>query len=278
MSLYITGDVHAQIKERFGYKNHPSLRGLNENDIIVVLGDWGVPWNHTTRNSDVDAAKFIDSKPWTTIALRGNHDNTNMMREMPQEELFGGKVRRLSIVDSKGRTYTCDHVFIVDEPTILTLCGERCLCIPGAQSHDIYPDKDNPTGMTILDKELDPQWKHRQGLYKRKFIPYRIKDVSWWEDEDIDIEKCSTLLLDNTQPFNLIFSHDCPGIVNDSFKRPGDPARMRSTKGQEYLESLRRSLQFDSWLHGHLHADVQQLSPVDDRLLCLYHSIVKASD
>lgn len=276
MSLYLTGDVHADIISRFGFKHNPVLRQLSSEDTIIVLGDWGVPWNNATASSDRGKAKFIDEKPWTTIALRGNHDNTNLLREMPQEEKLGGKVRRLTI-KSPGKTYQCDHVFIVDEPTILTIEGLKCLCIPGAQSHDLYPDDTNPTGLTLIDPDIDPSWKRRVSRYKSNYKWYRVKNKSWWADEDIDIEKCQELLKNNNQHFNLILSHDYPAIINKVYKKQGYPGRLKSTEGQEYLETLRNSLSFDSWIHGHLHAETANLCSLDSRLLCLYHDIIEVN-
>ena len=276
MSLYVTGDIHADVESRFGYRRRPGVRQFTSNDIVVILGDWGIPWDHTTAAEDCYKAKFIDSKPWTTIALRGNHDNTNLMREMPQEEKFGGKVRRLAVANDKGETYICNHVFIVDEPTILTLEGERCLCIPGADSHDMGLDTTNPRGKAIIDKS-DPRWRMFRNKYRHWSTLYRVLNESWWEDEAIDIEKCAALLENENSNFDFIFTHDFPAIINEHYKRPGDPARMKSTEGELYLEELRKTLNFDCWFHGHLHTNLQQLCP-DDRIMGLYHSILQIKE
>lgn len=269
MSLYVTGDVHGDIISRFGFKHNPNLRNLTENDTVVVLGDWAVPWNNTTKDSDKYKVKWLDEKPWTTIALRGNHDNTDLMRQMPQEKRYGGNVRRLQVGD-----YAADHIFIIDEPTILTIENQKCLCIPGAKSHDIRDCSMGYKGKRVVDLK-DPQARALIRYYRRNGYFYRILGQTWWEDEDVDIEKTKLLLENNKEHFDFIFSHDYPGIINEMYRRPGASARFQNTEAQTYLETVRKEVSFDAWLHGHLHADLRQLIPGDDRVMCLYHSLIQ---
>ena len=273
MGLYITGDVHGEVVKRFSFRQSPNLRKLTKDDVLIVLGDWGVPWNNKTHNEDWYSLKFIDEKPWTTIALRGNHDNTDLMRSMPQEELFGGKVRRAMInpIDGK-KGYVADHVFIIDESTILTIGEDRCLCIPGADSHDMAHDASNPFGVAIIDKSKS-DWRTLRRKYQSRHKLYRVLGESWWADEAIDIAKTRKLLEDNPGHFDLIFSHDYPGIINSYYKRAGEPGRRISTEGQNFLEELRSSLSFDCWFHGHIHRD-SALIPNDDRVFSLYRNII----
>ena len=263
MAIYITGDVHGDAISRFSYRKHPQLRELTAQDIVIVLGDWGIPWNKHTQEQDKYTIKFLNEKPWTTIALRGNHDNTDALREMPQEEKYGGKMRRL-VIDG----VTADRTFIVDEPTILTLEGNRCLCVPGADSHDVWPVYNSFTGLNVIDKELDPNWKSQVKNFKRRGIFYRVKGESWWKDEPIDVDACSELLENETGHFDFIFTHEAPAIISRELG-------FMPTIGETYLEFFRKNLSFDSWFHGHLHADFCNMTREDDRLMCLYQSIVQ---
>ena len=263
MKLYITGDIHGDAISRFSYRRHPSLRQLTDQDIVIVLGDWGIPWNSRTQEQDEYTIKFLNSKPWTTIALRGNHDNTDAMRGMPQEERFGGKVRRLVV----GNTIA-DRTFIIDEPTILTLGNERCLCIPGADSHDVWPVYNSFTGMNIIDKELDPHWKNQVKDFKRRGYFYRVKGESWWKDEPVDVYACDKLLENEAGHFDFIFTHEAPALISRDYG-------FQPTHGETYLEILRRTLSFDSWFHGHLHRDFCNMTKEDTRLMCLYQSIIQ---
>ena len=265
MSLYVTGDTHGDVISRFSFKRHPVLRNLTKDDIVIILGDFGIPWNHLTQEQDVYAAKWLDEKPWTTIALRGNHDNTDLLREMPRENQFGGEVRRLQVGD-----YTADHIFVVDVPTILTLESQKCLCIPGADSHDVWPIRNSFTGLNVIDKEKDPNWKSQIKDFKRRGYFYRIKGESWWPDESVDVYACDKLLENETEHFDFIFTHEAPALISRDYG-------FQPTHGETYLEILRRTMSFDSWFHGHLHRDFCHMSREDTRLMCMYQSIVQVS-
>lgn len=273
MSLYVTGDTHGDVISRFSFKRKPILRNLTKDDIVIILGDFGIPWNHLTQEHDVYAAKWLDEKPWTTIALRGNHDNTDLLREMPREKQFGGEVRRLQVGD-----YTANHIFVVDVPTILTLENQKCLCIPGAQSHDIGECARGYKGKTILNP-ADPYAKITKKYFKTHNIFYRTLGESWWEDEDIDIDKVTKILMSpyaDTSHFDFIFSHDYPAIINTEYKPLGFPARLKSTEGEKHLENIRQHREFDAWFHGHLHVDVEQWIS-DPRIIGMYQSILQIS-
>ena len=40
--IYITGDCHGEVLQRFSYNKHPFLKNLTTNDTIFVLGDIGL--------------------------------------------------------------------------------------------------------------------------------------------------------------------------------------------------------------------------------------------
>ena len=262
MSLYVTGDTHGDVISRFSFKCHPVLRNLTKDDIVIILGDFGIPWNHLTQEQDVYSAKWLDEKPWTTIALRGNHDNTDLLREMPRENQFGGEVRRLQVGD-----YTADHIFVVDVPTILTLESQKCLCIPGADSHDVWPIRNSFTGLNVIDKEKDPNWKNQTKDFKRRGYFYRIKGESWWPDEGVNIDLCDRLLDNEAGHFDFIFTHESPALISRELG-------FAPTIGEAYLEIMRKHTDFDAWFYGHLHRNCWSIAQ-DDRLMCLYQSIIQ---
>lgn len=262
MAIYITGDVHGDAINRFSYRKHPQLRELTTQDIVIVLGDWGIPWNKHTQEQDKYTIKFLNEKPWTTIALRGNHDNTDALRAMPQEEKYGGKMRRLVIDD-----VTADRTFIIDEPTILTLEGNRCLCIPGADSHDVWPIRNSFTGLNVVDKENDPNWKSQVKNFKQRGLFYRVKGESWWPDEGVNIDLCDRLLDNEAGHFDFIFTHESPAFISRELG-------FAPTIGEAYLEIMRKHTDFDAWFYGHLHRNCWSIAQ-DDRLMCLYQSIIQ---
>lgn len=262
MAMFVTGDIHGLPQERFSFKTHPDLRELTKDDVMIILGDVGLPFGLNAPwsiESDIYNLRWLNNKPWKTICICGNHDDRDAISKMPIVEKWNGQVRQAMVY---GTVYK--NVFYVDCPQVLDIQEQHCLIIPGAESHDI---KDG-----ILDPE-DDDFEYR---YKRmKKDPnklFRIKGWSWWEDEAVDIETTKIVLNEHKNEFfDYIFTHDAPANINEWFGRYG--FREISTEGQLFLENLRETLAFDSWFHGHYHTN--QEYPTDERIMCLYNWILE---
>lgn len=148
---------------------HFKCDGLTKEDILVIMGDAGFVWcNGPTEHFWLD---FLDNKPWTTFCVLGNHENYDMIEQLPTTTFGGEEVYQVS-----------KSVFYAKTGRIYDLCGKRCLVINGADSHDIFVDG------------------------KR----YRTPHVSWWaqeqiSEEDIEIAKTNLQKYNNTVDF--VFSH-----------------------------------------------------------------------
>lgn len=148
---------------------HFKCDGLTKEDILVIMGDAGFVWcNGPTEHFWLD---FLDNKPWTTFCVLGNHENYDMIEQLPTTTFGGEEVYQVS-----------KSVFYAKTGRIYDLCGKRCLVINGADSHDIFVDG------------------------KR----YRTPHVSWWEQEQIseeDIEIAKTNLQKYNNTVDFVFSH-----------------------------------------------------------------------
>lgn len=240
MTLMCSGDVHGDITGRFSYKRHPELRSLTVEDYVIVAGDFGAIWDWTGKSKeDKYYLDFLNSKPWTTIVVLGNHECWPLYKAMPYANpdfLDSGVIHQCVYMD---KVY--DNIFIVDNIATLNIEDNHILCIAGANSHD---------------------------------KAWRIEGKTWWAEEAIDVNSCLDFMEDHNQEyFDLIVSHDAPASINDWFSRDG--IRYDSTYGQKYLESLRKELNFHSWITGHMHFDSQWPSSVDPRVYTLYTTMVE---
>ena len=254
--LFVTGDVHGDVIDRFTFRKNAFLRELDENDIMVVLGDFGIPFGvkgNWSLDADKYDARWLSQHKWTTVAIAGNHDDRDAIAEMPLVEKFGGKVRQLAFC---GETY--DNIYYVDTPQILVLNGKKCLCIPGAESHDID---------ILLDPE-DDGFERKCREFQKKYIHFRVKHWSWWEDEAINVKAANKLVEQHIdEKFDLILTHDAPALIN---KYLG----FEDTEGESFLDSVRRVVEFDEWFHGHYHLNFYSYRD-DPRITCLYRSILE---
>lgn len=270
MTIYITGDIHGKPIERLSFRKHAGMRNLTNQDTLVVLGDFGVPFGINAPyykdffiKSDIYKLNWLISQKYTILVVAGNHDDRDAIRSMPIVSKWGGQVRQMYF---NKKLY--DNIFVVDTPQILTIDGNKCLCIPGADSHDIDHGILDPSEPNF--KKTLKEWS------KDKFKLFRVNHWNWWEDEAIDVSLCKELESSwKEQHFDCIFTHDYPAHFNSFIAR--GMFRVKNTEAQEYLEHLRKTLNFDSWFFGHIHFDLLT-TPADDRLLGLFESIISLEE
>lgn len=267
-NIYVTGDTHGDNIQRFSYRRNKGLKTLTNDDVMVVVGDVALYWNEKWNKTTEYQLKFLASKPWTTLLVRGNHDNFDMWSEckpvkvgyknLPHSiELVAGDLREATF---NGVSYP--SVLLVRDSAVLRICGKTCLVISGGQSHDA----------DFLLNPADPQYREKKKQYDSHHTWYRIIGKTWWPDEDIDIEKARAVIDDNNlmnsqswvdaftydiipPHYDYIFTHDCPARMHQIYKRPGAIGREIPTDAEDYLEYLRKTLNYGTWVHGHLHSE-----------------------
>lgn len=262
--LYLTGDTHGDIVERFSYRENPFLRELTKDDVVVVLGDVGLMWPLENKTDTEKAADYImrqlESKPFTIIFLFGNHDNYDYAETLPEitwscgpVSIEDGYVRPVVIGD---KTYK--NRYMVDSWTVADLSGYHCLLCAHADSHDIEH----------LYREDDIEGI---AMAKRRGEWYRVAHESWWPQEKLDIDTVEPFIKKHEdEHFDAILTHDCPSLFCKEFG-------LAATEQEEYFDSLRERLDFDVWVHGHMHKEwayYQDKNCNPERsLFCLYHYI-----
>ena len=112
MELYITGDTHGDFS-RFRPESFYEQERLTKEDVILVAGDFGGVWYGDSR--DDAGLNFLDSRPFTTAFVSGNHENYDALAAYPQAEWHGGRVRTIrpsvlmlergQVFDLGGRTF-----------------------------------------------------------------------------------------------------------------------------------------------------------------------------
>lgn len=140
--IYITGDTHNTIDMHNAsakqMRRYCGLQNVDYKDIsyLIVLGDFGLPWFecpveedgiHPTDKDDKYLLKWYREKPFTVLAVMGNHDNYNMLEKLPEVEMFGDKVLKVS-----------DNIFYLKRGHYYEIEGKSFLVLGGAQSHDKY--------------------------------------------------------------------------------------------------------------------------------------------
>lgn len=113
--IYITGDTHIPIdSDKLLPENFPKGSMLDENDYLIILGDFGGVWD---RKSEEHAKwiKFLSSRRYTTLFVDGNHENFDLLNSYKVESWCGGKVHHIAknvIHLMRGQVYNIDKTSI----------------------------------------------------------------------------------------------------------------------------------------------------------------------
>lgn len=104
--VYVTGDTHGDY-ERF---NDPFLRKLDEDDTLIICGDFGFIWDGTRQEENI--LRKLSQKKYTIAFIDGCHENFDLLeREFPLTRWNGGIVREITpnIVHlQRGEIYTIE--------------------------------------------------------------------------------------------------------------------------------------------------------------------------
>lgn len=126
MRIYVTGDTHANIdNKKLSTKRWKEQKTLTKHDILIICGDFGVPWTYGESNTDKYMLKWYENKPFTTVFVDGNHENFDMLNTYPVTTFYGAKCHKLR-----------KSIYHVCRGEILNLNGYKIWCFGGAESVD----------------------------------------------------------------------------------------------------------------------------------------------
>lgn len=130
MTVYITGDTHGRMDIDKLFSANFDENGLTKDDYVIIVGDFGLIWDapgdtnpHAVLNEKT--IDWLDSKPWTTLFVDGNHENHDALAAYPVSTWHGGQVHfiRGSVIHlMRGEMFDID--------------GDRYFAMGGAASID----------------------------------------------------------------------------------------------------------------------------------------------
>ena len=125
--IFLVGDIHGSHSiSKLNTKNFPIQKELTKEDVVIQMGDFGNYWA-----GDKEEAYWLDwlaAKNFTFAFLDGNHENHQMIWDLPLEEKWGGLVN----VDHR----TQGSIYHLRRGEVYTINNKKFLVIGGAQSHD----------------------------------------------------------------------------------------------------------------------------------------------
>jgi len=124
--LWIAGDTHGgmtcQHLVDFKHNMGAEYKNITKDDIMLILGDAGFVWDGSP--TDKYWAEIAEARPYTTVCVLGNHENYDLIEQLPVIDFCGGKAWRVngSLIYLQGGLYT--------------LGGKKCFVVNGADSID----------------------------------------------------------------------------------------------------------------------------------------------
>lgn len=218
--VYITGDIHGGIDIAKLSTKRLRKRGieLNENDYVIILGDFGLPFTNKEAEQVSGEFKFwikwLNQKPCTFLWIDGNHENFDYWDKQPVTEWHGGRVQ----VHPEA-----SNVIHLMRGEIYEIEGKKYFAFGGAASHD----------------------KEEAG---------RKEGVSWWKQEEASPEEIANAernLNACERRVDYILSHTPPTCVASRAVNYAVP-----DKTADYLADVGKTTFFLIWFCGHVHVDM----------------------
>ncbi len=248
--VYITGDTHGDWVGRLNIVSFPEQKKMTKKDYVLILGDFGI-WDNSKREKyHLD---WLEDRPFTTLFVSGNHENYDILDQLPVKEWHGGKV---NFIRSSVIHLMRGQIFYIEGKTFFTFGG--------ASSHDI------PDGILELD---DPNWKKKKKQLDQQRAFYRIHHISWWERElpnEEEMEEGVRNLRQKNYMVDYIVTHT---PYTSLLQRMDDGAGIyQSDYLTDYLQKIKQIVTYQQFFFGHMHQNVNFLQ---EKAICIYEQIVR---
>lgn len=117
--LYFTGDTHGE-----GLLSR--LWNIDDGDTLCILGDFGYVW----KEGDVSRLQhlsfnILEPENKSVVVVLGNHENYDIIEQLPQVEKYGGIVYEVS-----------SHIHIFKQQGLYEVCGHKLAVYGGGLSVD----------------------------------------------------------------------------------------------------------------------------------------------
>lgn len=253
MAVYITGDIHGDPSRLStdSFFEQKEFSGDKDENVVIIAGDFGLVWQREESKQEKWWLDWLEDKPFTTVFVDGNHENHQRLSTYPIKKWNSGKVHEIR-----------PHVLHLMRGEIFTIEDNKFFAFGGASSHDISDG--------IIDCE-DADWREKaKALDKQSKYMYRIKGLSWWEQElpnEDEMQNGVKNLKKNDNHVDFIITHSPPASV---IALLGQGLYEQDILTQ-YLENIRMNTEYKRWFMGHMHLN----RAMNNKDIILYEQIVR---
>lgn len=213
--IFVTGDLHGEKEQIQEYIK--VLSDCTKDDILIVAGDFGIPWYSRALDMHYKDDKLLDllrNAPFTTCFVDGNHENFDLLYSNPVIEKWGGRVHDLDGIYHLMR----GEIFTMENQTIFTFGGA-----------------------TSVDKQ-----------YRTPSISWWEQENSTSEEQSYAIEN----LKKHNFNVDYVITHQAPKQFIHIIRHLLFNKVNITCPTQEFLTKLKPKLTFKKWYFGHYHDDI----------------------
>ena len=235
MKAYIVGDTHGKLDLAKLNPENLKSAGITERDILIHLGDIGVPAFGTDHD---EVLEYYRSLPFETIVNLGNHENYRWILKQPLIKKYGVNGYQLG-----------ERLFAPLLGEIITLGTKRFWFYPGGYSIDY---RWREWGHDIYVEELPTKETSDQALQKLR------------ASGGVDI------IISHDGPRHFVMKHFGFPIQpqSEAYTEKSSTTEVRIHPGLALDEIYREPHLYNQWFFGHHHRDFchQQIFAVFDQL------------
>ena len=152
--VYITGDIHGDLS----FFKNPKLKKLNDDDFLIVCGDFGFLWNNS--EAEKKAIEKLSKKKYTICFVDGAHENFDMLNSYHPYMFKGATAHKIS-----------PNIFHLMRGEVFNLCGKTFFCMGGGESDDIEMRSDSDSHW---NEEMPNAGELQNGADNLKDYDYKV--------------------------------------------------------------------------------------------------------
>jgi len=215
--VFVCGDTHIpwDIHRLLSFEKYGSF---TKDDLMIILGDCGLLWRAQPDDRELCWTEWLNDRPYTILAIDGNHENHFRLSQLPVVKKFGGKVGKVS-----------RSIFHLKRGEIYNIEDKKFFTFGGAESYD---KEKRIEGISIWKEEVP----------SNKEMEYGLKNLEK-HDNKVDF------ILSHTAPTSFLNRYFKVKSLRDD-KYFNDPT-------MKYLDHIISNIKFEKLYCAHFHDDFE---------------------
>ncbi len=210
--IYTLGDIHSDIN-----KIKVLSKSLLKDDILIILGDFGIPWFNVPTKEEKEKLKFLSNLHFKILVVDGNHENFSHINKYESINMFNNEVGVIA-----------ENVYHLRRGNIYNIQNFNCFVFGGGYSIDKYSRKLN---ISYWKEELPTYEEINKGIDTLEKVNYNVDYVF--------THSAPLFMIDYFLKENMLSG----GLYN------------LDQSLEKYFSFISKKLYFRSWFFGHYHID-----------------------